>query len=344
VNEPTPYQRLFVEATKNLVPLDVVLELTQRCNFRCRHCYIPDFHSPDLLNMDRVLGLVEELAGLGTLRLTLSGGEVFLRRDWAEIAHRSRRLGFEVRVFTNGSLITEEVADELAALCATVEISLHASRAKEFDDFTRVPGSFRKVERGIRLARERGVEVLLKVPVTVHNYREIDAVHAFAESLGTRCTSYPAIMPAKDGNRAPLAQRAPERLLLPYYAGPHSERALPDPDRSDEGTDGPLCAAAARLACVTSSGDVLPCVVLPLVAGNVRTQSFREIWENSPVMHRIRAIRRVDLKPCDACEKFAYCERCHAQALGEDGDLLGPSAWSCEHATVVEEASRRRGT
>ena len=338
----TPYQRVFAAAERDSVPLDVILELTHRCNLRCRHCYIPDFQAPDLLDTERVLRLLDELAELGTLRLTLSGGEVLLRRDWAEVARRARRLGFEVRVFTNGSLITGRVADELAALCASAEISLHAAAAEPFDAFTQVQGSFRRMERGVALLRERGVEVLLKVPLTVHNYREVDAVHAFAESLGVRCTSYPAIMPAKDGSRTPLAHRAPEKLLLPYYAGPHSECALPEPGSGHEGAEAPLCAAAARLACVTSAGDVLPCVVLPLVAGNLLTQSFREIWESSAVMRRVRSLRPADLMRCGSCEKLAYCGRCPAQALAEDGDLAGPSRWACEHAAALEEAARRR--
>ena len=341
--ELSPYQRLFAEAERNAIPLDVLIELTHRCNHRCRHCYITDFDAPDLLPADTILRLLDELAAMGTLRLALSGGEVLLRCDWLEIAERARRLGFELRLLTNGSLVTEAIADALARLSAGVEISLHSSGAEAFDSFTRTPGSFEKTTRGIRLLRERGVEVLLKVPITIHNYRQLDAIGELAASLGADCLMYPGITPANDGSRVPIVHRAPERLLLSYYAGHTSH--YPVAERSSGGTltEGPLCAAASRLACVSPSGDVLPCVGFPIVAGNIRERSFRDIWENSPLMRRIRAIRRADLKPCNTCDRFAYCERCHALALAEDGDLLGVSSWACEHADALEEAARRRG-
>jgi MoaA/NifB/PqqE/SkfB family radical SAM enzyme len=82
--------RLIAWASKNFVPLDVSLELTHRCNFRCQHCYIPDFSLPNLLTTERILSLLEELKAAGTLFLTLTGGEMFLRQDWFTIAQRAR--------------------------------------------------------------------------------------------------------------------------------------------------------------------------------------------------------------------------------------------------------------
>jgi HAD superfamily hydrolase (TIGR01490 family) len=97
VSEITGNHELLVYATKNTIPLDVCLELTHHCNFRCQHCYIPDFLAPDLLSTERVFGLLEELAEMGTLYLTLSGGEMLLRKDWYEIGRRARDLGFALR-------------------------------------------------------------------------------------------------------------------------------------------------------------------------------------------------------------------------------------------------------
>src|SRR5262249_38088915 len=122
--EVTSNHELLVYATKHNVPLDVCLELTHHCNFRCQHCYIPDFLAPDMLSTERVLGLLEELAEMGTLYLTLSGGEMLLRRDWLEIARHARSLGFSLRLFTNGALVTDEVADAMATLDCVVEVSL----------------------------------------------------------------------------------------------------------------------------------------------------------------------------------------------------------------------------
>ena len=92
MTELTYLPKLVVEAGKRTIPLEVALELTHHCNFRCQHCYIPDFSAPDLLSTERILELLEELASMGTLYLTLTGGEMLLRRDWYEIASRARKM------------------------------------------------------------------------------------------------------------------------------------------------------------------------------------------------------------------------------------------------------------
>ncbi|MEM7349847.1 MAG: radical SAM protein, partial [Acidobacteriota bacterium] len=105
---PVHQQRLIVQAARHNIPMDVSIELTHHCNFRCRHCYIPDFSAPDLLSTERLLTLLEELADIGTLFLTFTGGELFLRRDWLPLARRARELGFALRLFSNGTLIDED--------------------------------------------------------------------------------------------------------------------------------------------------------------------------------------------------------------------------------------------
>ncbi|RLE26515.1 MAG: radical SAM/SPASM domain-containing protein, partial [Acidobacteria bacterium] len=96
-----------------------------------------------------------------------------------------------------------------------------------------------------------------------------------------------------------------------------------------------------RYANITSAGDVLACNIMPVVAGNVLEKSFREIWENSPWFKKLRGITRADLETCSECEKYAYCGRCPAQALVEDGDLMGPSKDACAQAEAKEEAWKR---
>jgi radical SAM protein with 4Fe4S-binding SPASM domain len=58
-------------------------------------------------------------------------------------------------------------------------------------------------------------------------------------------------------------------------------------------------------------------------------------------LKRIRAIRRSDLSTCSTCSKLPYCGRCHAQALVEDGDILGPSTAACAYAAALEDAAKK---
>ncbi len=335
-------RRLLIKAARHHIPVDVSIELTHHCNFRCKHCYIPDFSAPDLLSTERLLTLLEELAQAGTLFLTLTGGELFMRRDWLTVARRARELGFVLRLFTNGALIDAEAADAIRALPAAVEISLYSMDAATFERITRRRGSFARTLAGIGRLRERGIEVLLKTPMMLDNYRDLDAVAAYASRVGAGFQAAPTIMARKDGDLSTLAVRVPQEELIPHFGGPHLGCHVPDEDPHDPRRDGPMCAAASRYCNITSAGDVMACNILPGSGGNVRDRPFRDVWQNSPWLNEVRSIRRRDLHTCKSCAKLSYCGRCHAQALVEDGDLYGPSSYARERAEIFERLAGER--
>jgi radical SAM protein with 4Fe4S-binding SPASM domain len=334
--------KLIVEAGKRTIPLEVSLELTHHCNFRCQHCYIPDFSAPDLLSTERILSLLDELASMGTLYLTLTGGEMFLRRDWYEIASRARELGFSLRLFTNGSTVDEEKADLIRNLYATVEVSLYSMDREVFERITQKPGSFERTLRGIELLRERNVEVLLKMPMMVHNTTGFEKVFEYAARVGATARADARIVAKKNGDLVTLQLRAEPEALLPLYRSGYTPCSIPEELGADPRGDGPLCAAGTRYANIASSGEVRACNILPGDAGNLRERTFREIWEGSPWLEKVRGIRRRHLDPCNTCSKFSYCGRCHAMAMVEDGNIFGPASSACNHAELVERVHAER--
>ena len=320
------YIEMFRRAEREQIPLELSIELTHRCNFRCRHCYISDFHAPDLLSTERIFELLEELAGMGTLYLSFTGGEAMLRSDWKEIFRRARQLGFQVTLLTNGALIDEAAADELTALDVIVEISYYAVDAGVFEKISRSGNSFDATTRAVHLLKERGVQLQLKMPVMRLNADEVDGVRQFAGELGIDSQSFAKILFADYYHKKyGITDSNPEYRLIPELSDDGEER---------------LCAAAHRFAAISSNGDVMACNIMPGVAGNILEGSFREIWENSPWLKQLRAYRRRDLRVCDTCSAYAFCGRCPAQALLEDGDLLGPSKEACHYAAALKEMGR----
>ncbi|MEM7354556.1 MAG: radical SAM protein, partial [Acidobacteriota bacterium] len=273
--------------------------------------------------------------------LTFTGGELFLRRDWLPLARRARELGFALRLFSNGTLIDEDVARAVAELPAAVEISLYSMDQVTFEEITQRRGSFAKTLRGIEHLRDRGVEVLLKTPMMVSNYQQLDAIAAYAARIGAGFQASPTIMAKKDGDPSTLALRVPHEKLIPHFGGPHLGCQIPNDNPGDPRRDGPLCAAANRYCNITSSGDVMACNILPGSDGNIRQRSFRDVWENSPWLKKVRSIRRSDLHTCKSCSRLPYCGRCHAQALVEDGELYGPSTYAQERAEILETLAKR---
>ena len=206
---------------------------------------------------------------MGTLILTLSGGEIFLRRDWYSVAERARELGFALSFFSNGFSLDKGVARKLEALHARVEISLYTMEEEAFDRITKRKGSFRGVIRGIGCLRERDIPLVLKAPVMTLNRGHIDGVRRYANEIGAEFRSAVAIVAKKDGDLSPLGLRVPLEDAFGELGGPSIGCHPKD-------LDGPLCSAASSYAVIDSQGNVMACNILPGSDSNIRDRPFRE--------------------------------------------------------------------
>ena len=201
-----PLYDLMRKSERQERPMSALIELTHACNVDCEHCYLD-------LRPDRKIGALEtsewkrifgELAAEGCVFLTLSGGEVLLRKDWLELAEHARTLGFVVRFYTNGTLITEETADKIVSVKPMdVEISLLGGIALTHDAIARRKGAFDKTIAGIRRLRARGVNVLLKCVLMKRNVDEYEQMKALAAELGCDIFFDIEVTPKNNGSREP---------------------------------------------------------------------------------------------------------------------------------------------
>ena len=126
------------------IPYSAHFDLTYRCPLGCRHCYLSGVERPDMPT-GQVFRILEELAQCGTLSLTLSGGEVFSRKDFPEILEKARELRFQIAVKTSGALATPRQLDALVrANPLRVDLSFYSHDPEIHDAVTRRPGSFEK--------------------------------------------------------------------------------------------------------------------------------------------------------------------------------------------------------
>jgi radical SAM protein with 4Fe4S-binding SPASM domain len=320
------------------IPLSVHVDLTMRCNERCVHCYRVVEDRAELTTAE-VTALLADLARAGTLYLTFSGGEIFLRPDLLVLIAEAKRLRFDVRLKSNALLITAARARRLRELgVRQVDVSIYSADPALHDAVTQIPGSLERSLAAVQRLTAAGVRVKLNCPLMRTTVAGYPAVRALAERLGVACGFDPMITARNDGDAAPVRLRiagAQLRQLLQdpgLDPGPPPVAAGPRADL-DEVT----CGAGHNACYVSAYGDVMPCVAMPIACGNVREQPFGEIWASAPRMRQVRAIRVRDLHTCARCEAAAFCTRCPGQALVEDGDLHGPSTAACEHALAGAE-------
>ena len=314
-------------------------EITYRCNERCSHCYLdvlaPGAKVPGELSTAECKRVIDELAALGGLTISFSGGEAMVRSDFFEIASYARRQKFAVRIFTNGLLIKPETADKIAALHPTaVEVSLYGADAATHDGITMIGGSFDLTVRALDLLRERHVHALVKTPIMRENYRQMRAMQALAEAHGANFHYDLTISAKHTGDRSPLKHRLTDDELLEVFRdqlNPREWRPVPYKDEFR------FCGIGLSSLTLGPYGDVYTCVGARVLAGNVRERSLRDIWQEQ-VWGELASLTLANLPVCASCELRTYCVRCHGNAAFEDGDMTGCSSVAYREARLRRQA------
>jgi radical SAM protein with 4Fe4S-binding SPASM domain len=316
------------------IPLGAQLDVTYRCNERCVHCYL-DHDDHGEMTTAEMKDVLDQLAASGTLFLTLSGGEVFMRMDFFEILRYARELSFCIKIKTNAFMIREKEADLLRDMdVSSVQVSIYSHRPAVHDAITLLPRSLERSIKGIRLLQERGVKVIIANVLMRQNIGDYEGVRDLAKSLGVESTIDPTITPKMDGDRSLLdmgigGKELREVMRDADLVGNVDEFCAIPPPVNDEDLDTVPCSASHTYCYISPYGDVFPCVQFPLPTGNVRQQPFLDIWRYSPQMNDVRSIRPRELPVCSTCSHIGTCTRCPGLAYMQ-GDMRGPSVQDCE--------------
>ena len=332
----------------NFAPRLVSWNLTKRCNLRCAHCYLDaDARSSTDGELTSSEGrqFIDELADLcpGAM-LIFSGGEPMLRSDLGDlIAHAAQR-GLLPVLGTNGVLLTDDRARELADRgLVGVGLSLDSLDPELHDVFRGMPGAWRRTVAAIEACRRDGLTVQIYTSATAENYEEIPGLIRFASYLGAvafnlfflvctgRGEEMTDITPSQyESALRHLAEAQVEyegRLMIRARCAPHFLRLI---HARGEGIAAISagCMAGTEYFRVTPEGTVTPCPYMPLTVGDLRTNSLAHIWETAPVFQQLR--RPVLGGRCGECEFGALCGGCRARAFAVSGDLMAEDPW-CEY-------------
>lgn len=338
--EASVFQHILDKAARKKIPFSCHFDLTYHCNLNCVHCYLVPEDRPEL-NTAEIKGILDQLAAAGTLYLTFSGGEIFTREDFFELAEYARKLHFALRLLTNGTLIDEETADRVAALNPDlVAISIYSATPEIHDKITTVPGAFARSIKAARMLREREVRVKLSCIIMRQNVGDYPRVYELAQRIGASFQADPMVTPKNDGDRSPLRFQINEDDLSKVWADPMFS-SQPRDDLAGSHSNGifdGLPCGAAHMAChISPYGDVYPCIQFPVLCGNFKEKSLEQIWYHSPEMLKVRSITISQLPVCSRCDLLPYCNRCPGLAYLEEGDLLAPSKRACRKARIKKD-------
>lgn len=333
-------ERVHTWSTQQHQVVKAQLELTYRCNLRCRHCYTDPYNTaeflPRELTREELYRLLEELQDLGVIWLNLSGGDIFMHPQFFDVYEQAYRRGFLLQLYTNGTLFTRATIRRLQAMPPfTIDVSCHTVNESRFDWFTQVPGSYRAFLRGMALLQESGLPFTLKTKLMNWNQDELDDLRAFTESFGQSLVYTTALSPRLDGDCSSLAYRiSPEDLRVIGKKELASEQ-----DETCQGAwplDRPETDRLFRCGCGTNTihinawGELSTCTFQYETRVSLREASLREAVAR--VFAQVQNLRYERDTPCRSCTVHRFCDKQPTQARWETGNSDAPIPYACDVA------------
>jgi radical SAM protein with 4Fe4S-binding SPASM domain len=330
------------------VPLQVSIEVTRRCPLECLHCYnnlpMGDMEARQReLSKEEHFRILDELVEMGCFWILYTGGEIFARKDFLEIYTYAKKKGFLITLFSNGTIITEQIADYLAEWPPfAIEITLYGRSRETYEALTAIPGSYDRCLRGIKLLKERGLPLKLKTVATSINKHEVVAMQRFAaEELGVEFKMDGQINPRIDCSQSPLAVRlTPEEVVALDFHSPKrvdeyrrlAERDLQSPPNLAQSGTVYACGGGMNSFAINAYGEVGICIISQQETFGIREAGVREVWERS--LLRLRNRMRTRVTKCIECRIQSLCGMCPANGELENGDKESPVEFLCNVAHV----------
>ena len=315
-------------------------ELTNRCNERCRHCYLPGSRNFRDMDTSLAVSILDQLADMGTLNVTFSGGECLLHTDFIQILKYAREKDFSIAVLSNITLLNDEMIYSLkAANIKQLQVSVYSMNPEEHDYITRLKGSHEKTIRNLERLIEADIPVQISCPAMRSTYRSYRGVLQWAYSHGIKAyTDY--IMIARTDNTTDnlinrLTLSETEELLtdivnydIEYRTRLASGAATRPTDPGEN-----ICGAGIDSMCIAVNGDFYPCSGFQSYSlGNAYKHSVAEVWNNSEALKKLRNVRWRDFPKCLKCEAKPYCSMCMVRNLNETGSIFNVNRHFCDAA------------
>lgn len=343
----------------------VAWEMTRACNLACVHCRAgacPD-PDPEELTTDEGRKLIDSIARIAKPILIMTGGEPLLRQDFFDLARYAQAAGLRPVLATNGTLVTPEIAKEVAAVgIPRVSISLDGPSPEDHDLFRKVPGAFQASLDAIAHFRAAGVPVQINTTLTRRNRSKLAAIMKLAEDVDAEAFHVFLLVPtgrARDMAGEEMGPDEYEESLLEFYrlsrnstletkatCAPQYYRILREQAKAEgvEVTEQNFglnartrgCLGGLAFVFVSHKGELQPCGYFDVQAGSIRERDFADLWADAPLFKDLRTFSELEGK-CGRCDYMRFCGGCRARAYEHTGRYMSEEPY-CAH---VPPALRR---
>lgn len=325
---------------------ELAVELTERCNNNCLHCYINKpandaVASNQEMSFDIIQKILEEAACLGCLHIRLTGGEPLLRDDFEDIYLYAKKIGYKIKIFTNGTRITPQLAQMFKKIPPgeSIQVSLYGYNRKTYETISGVPGSFRAAQRGLDQLIAHKVPFVVNavaLPMTIAAFKKFECLaQSFPDlnmlapqvtSLQLRCRGWDDL---RNERIKSLRLSAQAQLDLEARESESYFNGLKNFCLQFCHVSGDTlfrCNAGLSRASVDAYGTLQPCLLLrhPEAVYNLKKGSLTDAFQNFfPKMRQLKAKNSLYLERCACCFLIALCEQCPAVSWMENQTMDG---------------------
>lgn len=342
--EPEYLQYLFAKAKTNNTPLSATFEITSRCNFNCKMCYIHGSDNAKLkekeLSTEQWLRIADEVQKAGVLLLLITGGEPLIRDDFAEIYTYCKKLGLEVSVNTNASLVNDDIIKLFKMYVPSkISVTLYGANEETYRNTTCREGYYKKVTENIKKMKSEGLPVKISLTASNYNSADIPLIYKFAEEndipVESTCYLFPSARLGKNTDRPNAFDAAKNEVVCDRYRDTPERFAqkveyvkkLVEKDRKIGSVGEKVkCRAGTAAFWITYEGKMTPCGMLDKPFASVIEHGVKNAWQiiNSETL-------KITLPPeCTDCVYSDMCSVCAAVCYTETGRFDGVPEYLCK--------------
>lgn len=345
-------------------PLHGAFELTARCNFNCKMCYVHDLTEQKQLKckeltVEQWLEIARQAKEKGMLFLLLTGGEAMLRDDFIQLYEKLCEMGLRITINSNGSLLSSEIIECFRRNPpARVNISLYGASEDTYRSLCGNP-AYGKVTEAVKQLRSMGISVRITMTVTAYNYQDMESVYDFSCENECLCAVTSYLFPpirleqavcGKNNGRLPAKQAGVymvqrERMQMPEQMFEKRARYVLSTDQKQrkvyadqQQQSGVNCTAGRAFFWITWEGLMRPCGMFDRVQADVLQDGFDVCWEK--ICRQVDAIRLP--VECSVCPDRELCKVCASMCLSETGAFDRKPEYVCEMVKGMKEEYARQ--
>ena len=316
------------------LPSGLHIDLTDCCNEKCVHCYLPKGRA-HFIDKNVACKVLKEFREAQGLTVFVSGGECMLHRDFGEILRYAKSLDLNIIVMSNLTLCDEKTVTLLKDIDPQfVNVSLYAVTESIHDAITQVPGSCLKTKTAIDTLQAAGVHIRIATPFMRENKSCVEELREFADQRHVHLIPDAEIFGQIDhtcvNQNHALSMKELQELVYTYRDVFYK---YPSPLEKCE-REAKVCDIGDARLNLDAEGKYYPCDGFHgAIIGDAYKDSLWDVWTGE-ALNKLRELRNKDFGTCASCVNRAWCKVCPMRNFNETGDMFRHAPWRCGAARI----------